>query len=80
MTRPGVLVRITGEAPVQAKVYRLQKLRCHLCGNVFTAKPPEGVGRRKYDATAGSTPERISRTCWSSVRRSWDRRFKCVTR
>jgi hypothetical protein len=54
VSRPGVLVRITGRAPVQAKVYQLQKLRCHLCGKVFTAEPPEGVGRQKYDATAGS--------------------------
>jgi len=54
MRRPGVLVRITGQAPVQAKVYRLQKLRCNLCGKVFTARPPEGVGPSKYDATAGS--------------------------
>ena len=54
VSRPGVLVRITGQAPVQAKVYQLQKLRCHLCGKVFTAEPPEGVGRQKYDATAGS--------------------------
>jgi transposase len=30
--RPGVLVRIVGQAPVQAKVYQLQKLRCNLCG------------------------------------------------
>jgi transposase len=54
MRRPGVLVRITGQAPVQAKVYRLQKLRCNLCGKVFTAQPPEGVGSQKYDATVGS--------------------------
>jgi len=53
-TRPGVLVRITGQAPVAAKVYRLQKLRCGLCGKVFTADPPKGVGNKKYDATAGS--------------------------
>jgi len=53
-SRPGVLVRITGQAPVEAKVYRLQKLRCNLCGKVFTAQPPEGVGTTKYDATAGS--------------------------
>jgi transposase len=52
--RPGVLVRITGQAPVEAKVYQLQKLRCHLCGKVFTAQAPEGVGSVKYDATAGS--------------------------
>ncbi len=51
---PGVLVRITGRAPLQAKVYELQKLRCHLCGKVFTARPPEGVGSEKYDAKAAS--------------------------
>jgi hypothetical protein len=54
LSDPGVLIRITGQAPVQARVYRLQKLRCNLCGKVFTAEPPEGVGKRKYDATAGS--------------------------
>jgi transposase len=53
-SRPGVLVRITGQAPVAAIVYKLQKLRCHLCGKVFTARPPEGVGTAKYDAKAGS--------------------------
>ena len=52
--RPGVLVRITGQAPVRATVYQLQKLRCNLCGKVFKARLPEGVGTRKYDATAGS--------------------------
>jgi transposase len=54
MSPPGVLVRITGQAPVQAKVYELQKLRCNLCGKVFTAAPPEGVGSEKYDAAAAS--------------------------
>lgn len=52
--RPGVLVRIVGQAPLAAKVYELQKLRCNLCGKVFTARAPEGVGGEKYDATAGS--------------------------
>ena len=51
---PGVLVRLVGQAPVQAKVYELQKQRCNLCGKMFTAAPPEGVGSEKYDATAGS--------------------------
>ena len=51
---PGVLVRITGQPPLAAKVYQLQKLRCHLCGQVFTADAPEGAGPNKYDATAGS--------------------------
>jgi transposase len=51
---PGVLVRITGGPPLAAKVYQLQKLRCHLCGQVFTAAAPAEAGRDKYDATAGS--------------------------
>ena len=51
---PGVLVRITGQPPLAAKVYELQKLRCNLCGQVFTAPAPEKAGDRKYDATAGS--------------------------
>jgi len=54
VAQPGVLVRITGQAPVQATVYELQKLRCNLCGKVFTAKPPEGVGSEKYDAASKS--------------------------
>jgi len=51
---PGVLVRIGGQAPLHATVYELEKLRCNLCGEVFTADPPPGVGPEKYDATAGS--------------------------
>jgi transposase len=51
---PGVLVRITGQPPLTARIYRLQKLRCHLCGEVFTAAVPTAAGDRKYDATAGS--------------------------
>jgi len=52
--QPGVLVRFAGQAPLQARIYELQKLRCNLCGHVFTAAPPPGVGPEKYDATAGS--------------------------
>jgi transposase len=51
---PGVLVRIQGQAPIAATVYELEKLRCNLCGDVFTAAPPEGVGNKKYDETAAS--------------------------
>src|SRR6516162_7077267 len=51
---PGVLVRITGQPPLAATIYQLQKLRCHLCGEVFTAPAPAEAGQQKYDATAGS--------------------------
>ena len=54
MDKPGVLIRLVGQAPVGAKVYRLQKLRCTLCGKIFTAQAPKGVGAEKYDATVCS--------------------------
>jgi transposase len=52
---PGVLVRIGGQAPIAATVYELEKLRCNLCGDVFTAAAPEEAGEEKYDETAAST-------------------------
>jgi transposase len=51
---PGVVVRIIGQPPLAATIYQLQKLRCHLCGQVFTAPAPAEAGNEKYDATAGS--------------------------
>ena len=51
---PGVLVRLIGRAPIEATVYELEKLRCNLCGEVFTAKAPDGMGDEKYDVTVGS--------------------------
>jgi transposase len=52
--RPRVLVRLKAQAPVQARIFSLQKLRCNLCGELFIAPPPAGVGEEKYDATVGS--------------------------
>lgn len=52
--RPGVVVRLVGQAPVGAKVYYLQKLRCNLCGAVSTPDLPPGAGEEKCDATVGS--------------------------
>ena len=49
---PGVLVRIKGQAPLAATVYELEKLRCNLCGNVYTAAAPPEAGEKKYDESA----------------------------
>lgn len=54
LSSPGVLVRIRGGAPLAARIYELEKLRCNLCGVVFTAEPPAGVGSAKYDETAAA--------------------------
>ncbi len=53
-TTPGRIIRIQGQAPLGATVYELQKLRCHLCGALFTAAPPDGMGSDKYDAESAS--------------------------
>lgn len=53
-SEPALLVRVRGMAPLQATVYELQRLRCNLCGEMFTAEAPEGVGQAKYDETAAS--------------------------
>ena len=53
-SEPSQLVRITGMAPLTATVYACERLRCNLCGEVYTAPAPEGVGDEKYDASATS--------------------------
>lgn len=51
---PRRLVRIVGQAPLTATVYDLQRLRCNLCGEVYSAGAPEGVGEDKYDESAAA--------------------------
>ena len=43
-----------GQAPLQGKIYELERLRCNLCGEVFRAKAPDEIGERKYDETAAA--------------------------
>lgn len=51
---PKVVVRVTGKAPLDATVYRMQRLRCNLCGELFKASAPDGIGDEKYDAESGA--------------------------
>ncbi|MGC2413911.1 MAG: IS66 family transposase [Stellaceae bacterium] len=53
-SEPSRLVRISGLAPLTATVYSCDRLRCNLCGEIYTAPAPEGVGSDKYDASATS--------------------------
>jgi transposase len=50
--QPKTLVRVIGQAPVEATVYEMERLRCNACGQVFTAEEPEDLGSEKYDPTA----------------------------
>ena len=51
---PRSVVRLVGQAPLAATVYELDRLRCNLCGDVFTAPEPEGIGAEKYDETTAA--------------------------
>lgn len=50
VSEPGVFVQVTGAPLASATRYNLQKLRCAICEIIYTARLPEGVGYKKYDA------------------------------
>jgi transposase len=52
--QPKTLVRIVGQAPLEATVFEMERLRCNACGQVFTAEEPENIGPEKYDPTAAA--------------------------
>lgn len=52
LSEPKVMVRVTGMAPLSATVWECDRLRCNLCGEIFTAKAPAEVGEDKYDESA----------------------------
>jgi len=51
---PKAFVRFQGQPPLSATTYRLHRLRCNLCGAIFTAPAPEEMGDAKYDHTVAS--------------------------
>jgi len=53
-SKPSRLVRLRGQAPLGATVYELEKVRCGLCGAIFTAQAPPDIGSDKYDAESSS--------------------------
>ena len=54
VAKPKSIVRLVGQAPVGGTVYELERLRCNLCGEVFTAPLPKEAGTQKHDETVGS--------------------------
>jgi len=53
-TLAGLTVRITGNAPLDATSFECEKLRCNLCGEIFSPDLPKDAGDKKYDETAGA--------------------------
>ncbi|CCK80941.1 IS66 family transposase [Desulfobacula toluolica] len=52
MKKSGIAIYLKGQPPINATIYNLEKLRCNLCGKVFTAAAPEGITGKHYDETA----------------------------
>jgi transposase len=52
--KPRRLVRVMGQAPLSATVLEIETLRCDICGKVFRAEVPAGIGEKKYDEAAAS--------------------------
>src|SRR5437899_2079578 len=40
---PATLIRFVGQAPVEATVFEMERLRCNACQQVFTADEPEAA-------------------------------------
>jgi transposase len=53
-TAPARLVRIVAQPIFQATVFELERLRCALCGALFTAPAPPEAGLGKYDPSVGT--------------------------
>lgn len=47
--KPAIAVRFHGNPLISVTVFQLQRLRCNLCGDVFTAPLPPQEGEEKYD-------------------------------
>lgn len=48
--KPGGIIRIKGQPCAHVVRYEFEKLRCALCGTLFTADPPVDFPTEKYDA------------------------------
>lgn len=52
--KPGKVLRIVGNAPIEAYLHEPERLRCGGCGNIFVAPMPEEFGDEKADASANA--------------------------
>jgi len=52
MKKPKKILRVVGQPALMAILLLLERLRCNLCEEIFTAPPPVEVAEDKYDETA----------------------------
>ena len=51
---PRTIVKVVGQPPLAATVYKLHRLRCRLCDATFCAVLPAGLSAAKYDHSCAS--------------------------
>lgn len=51
---PRTIVKVIGQAPLAAIVYKLARVRCRLCDAIFTVPMPDGTSPSKYDHSCAS--------------------------
>ena len=52
LKKPSVVIRLTGNAPINGIIYELERLRCSSCQKIFKASLSEKAGHEKYDERA----------------------------
>lgn len=52
-SQPAQIIRIVAQPIFQATIFELERLRCALCGALFTAPTPPEAGEGKHDASVG---------------------------
>jgi len=51
---PRIIVKVVGQPPLAATIFKLQQLRCRLCDATFTAPMPNGAASPKYEHSCAS--------------------------
>jgi len=51
---PGIFMRFFATAPIQLAIFLMEKLRCNLCGQIYTAEKPPDAGEQKYDESVAA--------------------------
>jgi transposase len=51
---PRTIVKVIGQPPLVATVYKLRQLRCRLCEATFTGSMPEGMTTQKYEPSCAT--------------------------
>lgn len=51
---PGIFMHFFATAPIQLAIFLMEKLRCNLCGQIFTAEKPPDAGEQKYDESVAA--------------------------